>query len=81
MLAMLSELFLGFLGMFFSENSEQLRVFSEQREKGYEWTYVGQIKPPENTKYFSIKNNLGEEYILFQLKKPNVEKEIVELEE
>ena len=75
MLAMLSELILGFFGMFISENSEQLKLFSEQKDKGYEWHYTGVQEPPKNTKYISIPipsillEDKDKEYIMFQLKK------------
>ena len=50
-------------------------------DKGYEWVYVGSQPPPVNTKFISISGGGGDEFILFQLKDPNIYQKLALLEE
>ena len=79
MFMMVSKLVAGVCGLFVTGNSEELKVFNEQMDRGYEWNYVGAQLPPENTTFISLSRFNGEKFILFQLKKPKSSEDMAEL--
>ncbi len=71
----------GIAGLFTGESRETLDLFSKQKKAGYTWHYTGAMPPPPKTKFFSLKSGAGEDVVLFQLKRDQMESEIADLED
>jgi len=81
MIITVSALVLGLGGAVALDNSEQIKLFHDQMDKGYEWVYVGPQSPPVNTKFISISGGGGDDFILFQLKHTISDQRLALLEE
>jgi len=81
MIITVTALVLGLGGAVAIDNSEQIKLFHDQMDKGYEWVYVGSQPPPVNTKFISISGGGGDEFILVQLKDHNIYQKLALLEE
>ena len=54
--------------LFFSANAEFVSTANKQIKDGYEWDYIGKTKP-SGVPAITVKPQVGDEYILFKLKK------------
>tara|TARA_Y100000817_G_C16384662_1_gene336300 strand:- start:144 stop:335 length:192 start_codon:yes stop_codon:yes gene_type:complete len=56
------------VALFFSANAEFVSTANKQIKDGYEWDYIGKTKP-SGVPAITVKPQVGDEYILFKLKK------------
>ena len=56
------------VALFFSANAEFVSNTNKQIKDGYEWDYIGKTEP-SGVPAITVKPQVGDEYILFKLKK------------
>ena len=55
-------------GLFFQDNSNFFATAEKQVAEGYEWNYIGKTIP-DGSPAITTRNEAGEEFIYFKLKK------------
>ena len=65
---MVEALIMSVLGSFIYDHADFFTTANKQIKDGYEWDYIGKTKP-SGVPAITVKPQVGDEYILFKLKK------------